>query len=85
MRQKLQGWNFNPNASFGKNEAKLPLSFPMLPIGWAELSTTAQRFASGRCHGSNGSMHQCQHHVEPSSLGPRQCCNMHIVSLQHRC
>lgn len=35
MRKKLQGWNFNPDASFGKTEVQIAPVFPVLPTGWA--------------------------------------------------
>lgn len=39
MRKKSQGWNFNPNASFGMSEVQIPPVFPVQPSGWAAAGT----------------------------------------------
>lgn len=82
MRKQLRGWNFNPSASFGTTEAQTPLIFPALPVGWAEPGAPAQGFALSRIQGGRV---QAPGGAEPRSPEPRQCCDMHIVSSQHRC
>lgn len=59
MKKKLQGWNFNPNASFGKTEVQILLIFPVLPIGWAAPGTQPR-----------GSSRTLPGHAKPHSQSP---------------
>lgn len=59
MRKKLQGWNFNPNVSFGKTEGQTPPIFPMLPLDGQQL-VPSPGDAPGLCQAMQSSTPKAQ-------------------------